>query len=106
MIGMLVLGRPWEPAVATPLWPPLPHRQVEADAILRMALAIVIDSLKNLGHVVDNVERTMLNLKNLNEHKFLSFVFLLTLELREVRLRLEWVEESGHLLPSPESENG
>ena len=67
MIGMLVLGRPWEPAVATPLWPPLPHRQVEADAILRMALAIVIDSLKNLGHVVDNVERTMLYLKNLNE---------------------------------------
>ena len=55
---MLVLGRPWEPAVATPLWPPLPHRQVEADAILGMALAIVIDSLKNLGHVVDNVERT------------------------------------------------
>ena len=45
-------------------------------------------------------------LKNLNEHKFLSFVFLLTLELGEVRLRLEWVEESGHLLPSPESENG
>ena len=48
----------------------------------------------------------MLNLKNLNEHKFLSFVFLLTLELGEMRLRLEWVEESGHLLPSPESENG
>ena len=62
MIGMLVLGRPWEPAVATPLWPPLPHRQVEADAILRMALAIVIDSLKNLGHVVDNVEFEKLEL--------------------------------------------